>query len=104
MRMFKVYTADESAHQLILAKTPFQAARIARTVWDEAGTPQHHVKVVELCLPTGDVGLVYEPNTTPTEYPAKDRGCTGCRSSCGVPNCGVCRGDTLCSRCQRRKA
>jgi hypothetical protein len=73
MRMFKVYTADESAHELILAKTPFEAARIARTVWEEAGMPQHHVKVVELCLPEGEVGWVYEPKTTPIEYPAKAR-------------------------------
>jgi hypothetical protein len=77
MRMFKVYTADETAHELILAKTPFQAARTARTVWDEAGTPEHHVKVVELCLPTGDLGLIYEPNTTLIEYHAKARGCRG---------------------------
>jgi hypothetical protein len=104
MRMFKVYTADETTHKLVLAKTPFQAACIARTVWDESGTPNHHVNVVELCLPSGDVGLVYEPNTTPTEYPAKVHGCRECRSFCGVANCGVCRGDVLCSRCQRRRA
>lgn len=73
MRMFKVYVPDEADHQLILAKSPSQAARIARTVWDEAGTPQHHVNVVELRLPDGDVGLIYEPNTTPTEYPKKGR-------------------------------
>lgn len=75
MKMFKVYDSDEMDHQLILAKTPLQAACIARTVWYEGGTPQHHVKVVELCLPSGDIGLVYEPNTPPTEYPAKVRGC-----------------------------
>lgn len=69
--MFKVYDADERDHQLILAKSPFQAAMIARTVWTEAGCPRHHVKVVELVLPAGDVGLIYEPNTTPVEYPRK---------------------------------
>lgn len=73
MRVFKVYDPDESDHQLILAKSSSQAARIARTVWAEAGTPQHHVKVVELRLPESDVGLIYEPNTTPTEYPKKGR-------------------------------
>src|SRR5579871_1623169 len=102
MRMFKVYTADESAYELILARTPSQAARIARTVWKEAGTPQHQVKVVELRLPEGDVGLIYEPNTPPIEYPAKARGCRGCRSTCGVPNCQICRGEVFCSRCQSR--
>ena len=71
MRLFKVYDSDEVAHQLILANTPFQAAKIARTVWAEAGCPRHHVKVVELVPPEGDVGLVYEPNTTPIEYPKK---------------------------------
>lgn len=69
MRMFKVYTADEGDHELVLARSPFQAAQIARTVWAEAGTPRHHVKVVELVLPESGVGLVYEPNTTPIEYP-----------------------------------
>lgn len=73
MRMFKVYDADESDHQLILAKSPSQAADIARTVWAEGGTPQDHVKVVELRLPDGDVGLVYEPNTMPVEYPKAGR-------------------------------
>ena len=71
MRMFKVYDPDEADHQLILAKSALQAARIARTVWAEGGTPQHHVKVVELRLPDGDMGLICEPNTTPTEYPKK---------------------------------
>ncbi len=69
MKLFKVYNPDESDHQLILARSHLQAARIARTVWAEAGTPQDHVKVVELRLPDGDVGLIYEPNTTPVEYP-----------------------------------
>jgi len=73
MRIFKVYVPDEADHQLTLAKSPLQAARIARTVWAEAGTPQDHVKVVELRLPVGDVGLIYEPNTTPTEYPKRGR-------------------------------
>ena len=73
MRVFKVYTADETDHELILAKTPLQAVRIARTVWDEAGTPHHHVKVVGLCLPEGGVGLIYEPNTKPVEYPTSKR-------------------------------
>jgi len=69
VRLFKVSTPDEADHELVFAKTPYQAAQIARTVWAEAGTPRHHVKVVELCLPDGDVGLVYEPATTPTVYP-----------------------------------
>ena len=73
MRQFKVYTPDEAEHQLVLATTPAQAAEIARTVWAEGGTPQHHVKVVELRLPEGDVGLIYEPNTTPVVYPKAGR-------------------------------
>jgi hypothetical protein len=73
MRVFKVYDPDEADHQLILATSPSQAAGIARTVWAEGGTPQHHVKVVELRLPEGDVGLIYEPNTTPVEYPKTGR-------------------------------
>ncbi len=71
MRLFKVYTPDEADHQLILAKTPSKAAGIARTVWDEAGFPQSQVKVVELQLPDDDVGLIYEPNTTPVAFPKK---------------------------------
>ncbi len=102
MRIFKVYKANQTTHELVLARTPFQAAEIARAVWEEAGTPQHDVKVVELRLPEGDVGLIYEPNTLPLECPAKARGCRGCQSTCGVPNCQVCRGEALCSRCQRR--
>ncbi len=73
MRMFKVYDSDEADHQLILATSPSQAAGIARTVWVEAGTPQRQVKVVELRLPDGNVGVIYEPNTTPTEYPKRGR-------------------------------
>jgi hypothetical protein len=73
MRVFKVYVPDEADHQLILATSPSQAAGIARTVWAEGGTPQHHVKVVELRLPDGDVGLIYEPNTKPVEYPKTSR-------------------------------
>ena len=73
MKIFKVYDPAETDHQLILAKSPSQAADIARTVWVEAGTPQRQVKVVELRLPDGDVGLIYEPNTTPTEYPKRSR-------------------------------
>jgi len=73
MRIFKVYVPDEADHQLILARSASQAADIARTVWAEGGTPQHLVKVVELRLPEGDVGLIYEPSTTPTEYPKKGR-------------------------------
>jgi len=71
MKMFKVYTPDEAEHHLIFAPTPFRAAQIARTVWEEAGNPQGRVKVVELCLPADGaiVGLIYEPNTTPVEYP-----------------------------------
>ena len=69
MKMFKVYDTDEVDHQLVLAKTPFQAAQIARTVWAEGGDPCHHVKVVELCLPDGDVGLIYEPNKAPVDFP-----------------------------------
>ena len=73
MRLFKVYDPDEADHHLILANTPSQAAGIARTVWAEGGTPRHHVKVVELQLPESDLGLVYEPNTTPVVYPKADR-------------------------------
>lgn len=69
MRIFKVYDVDELDHELVLARSPFQAAQVARTVWAEAGCPRHQVKVVELVLPEGDVGLIYEPNTTPIEYP-----------------------------------
>jgi hypothetical protein len=71
MRVFKVYNADQRDHEIVLARTPFQAEQIARTVWTEAGCPRQHVKVVELVLPEGDVGLIYEPNTTPIEYPKK---------------------------------
>jgi hypothetical protein len=71
MRIFKVYSLDEADHHLILAKSPSQAANIARTVWIEAGSPQQQVKVVELCLPDGNVGLIYEPNTTPIEFPRR---------------------------------
>ena len=67
MRLFKVYI-PKAGHELVLAKTPRQAADIAQTVRAEAGTPCHQVNVVELCLPDGDVGLVYEPCTTPTVY------------------------------------
>lgn len=73
MRVFKVYTLDEAEHQLVLAKTPAQAADIAMTVWAESGTPQTHVKVVELRLPDGNVGLIYEPNTTPAVFPKAGR-------------------------------
>jgi hypothetical protein len=73
MRMFKVRTADESDHALMLAKSPYEAAQIARTVWAEAGSVRHQVKVVELVLPEGDVGLIYEPNSTPIEYPKQQR-------------------------------
>ena len=73
MRMFKVYTADEEDHQLVLARLPLQAAQIARTVWSEGRAPHHYVKVVELRLPEGNVGLIYEPNTTPIEYPKAGR-------------------------------
>lgn len=73
MKIFKVFVPDESDHQLILAKSPSQAAEIARTVWVEGGTPQHHVKVVELRLPDGNVGLIYEPTTAPVEYPRTGR-------------------------------
>jgi hypothetical protein len=73
MRLFKVYGGQESDHELVLAKSPFQAAQIARTVWTEAGTPHPHVKVVELRLPESDVGLIYEPATTPIEYPRAGR-------------------------------
>jgi hypothetical protein len=73
MKMFKVYDADEMDHQLVLAKTSFQAAQIARTVWAEAGDPCHHVKVVELVLPEAGVGLIYEPIKRPVEYPKSNR-------------------------------
>jgi hypothetical protein len=69
MKMFKVYSGDEADHELVLAKSPYQAVRIARQVWIEAGSPRHHVKVVQLVLPEAGLGLVYEPNTTPIEYP-----------------------------------
>jgi len=68
MRIFKVYNATETEHQLVLAKSPAEAADIARTVWAEAGMLQTQMKVVELRLPDGDVGLIYEPNTTPVVY------------------------------------
>lgn len=68
MRLFKVYDADEDDHQLVLAKNPAHAAEIATTVWDEIGTPQSQVHVVEMQLPDSDVGLIYEPNTTPIVY------------------------------------
>jgi hypothetical protein len=73
MRIFKVYNLDESAHHLILAKSPSQAASIARTVWDEAGAPQPRVKVVEMRLPQGEIGLIYEPNTIPVIYPRRKK-------------------------------
>lgn len=73
MRLFKVYDADEAEHELVLAKTPYQAAQIARTVWAEAGTPRHKVKVTELVLAEGDVGLIYEPATNPIHYPRRKR-------------------------------
>jgi len=69
MRLFKAYTGDEGDHQLVLAQSPYQAAQVARTVWAEAGSPHHHVKGVELRRPDGDVGLIYEPSTTPIKYP-----------------------------------
>ena len=28
-------------------------------------------------------------------------GCSGCGSTCGVPGCGICKGQTLCSTCRR---
>jgi len=73
MRLFKVYSPDESDHELVFAKNHRQAASIAKTVWQENGYPCHHFKVVELCLPASieggrePVGLVYEPATTPRE-------------------------------------
>jgi hypothetical protein len=68
MRLFKVYDADEDDHQLVLAKHPAQAAEIASTVWAEIGTPQPQVHMVEMQLPDSEVGLIYEPNTTPIVY------------------------------------
>ena len=73
MKMFKVYDADEMEHQLVLASSPFQAAQIARTVWAETGDPCHHVKVIELVLPEGGVGVIYEPIKRPVEYPKPNR-------------------------------
>ncbi len=73
MRVFKVYSADETDHELVSARTPYQAAQIARTIWAEAGTPRHDVKVVELRLPESDVGLIYEPATNPIQYPRRKR-------------------------------
>lgn len=68
MRLFKVYDATEAEHQLVLAKNHAQAAEIASTVWAEIGTTQTQLNAVELRLPDGDVGLIYEPNTTPIVY------------------------------------
>jgi hypothetical protein len=71
MRLFKVYNAAESDHELVFAQSHRQAASIARTIWDENGYHCHHFKVVELCLPVSieegrePVGLVYEPAMTP---------------------------------------
>ncbi len=73
MRLFKVYTTDETDNELVLANSPHQAAQIARTVGVEAGTPRHGVKVVELVLPEGNVGLIYEPATNPIHYPRRKR-------------------------------
>ena len=33
--------------------------------------------------------------------PTPKSACSGCGSTCGVPGCGICRGQTLCSRCRR---
>ena len=33
--------------------------------------------------------------------PVPSRGCTGCRSTCGIPDCEICTGQTLCSKCRR---
>lgn len=30
------------------------------------------------------------------------RGCKGCGSTCGVPDCRVCRGKSLCQKCVRQ--
>lgn len=74
MKIFKVYDADEIDHELVVAKTPFQAAQIARTVWAEAGETCYHVKVIELVLPRTGVGRIYEPIKTPIEYPRNRKG------------------------------
>ena len=74
MRLFKVYDADESDHELVFAKNHRQAASIAMTVWAENRHRCRHFKVIELCLPASiqegrePVGLVYEPATMPKEY------------------------------------
>jgi len=34
--------------------------------------------------------------------PALNPGRSGCGSICGIPDCGICTDETLCSRCQRR--
>jgi hypothetical protein len=73
MRLFKGYTADDADHELVLARTPFEAAEVARTVWAEAGTPRHHAEVVEPCLPEGDIGLIYGTNMMPVAYPKSSR-------------------------------
>jgi len=67
MRLFKVYSADESDNELVFARSHRQAASIARAVWHEHGFRCRHFKVVELQLPakmeTNPVGLIYEPAT-----------------------------------------
>jgi hypothetical protein len=74
MRLFKVYSAEESDHELVFAKNHRQAVSIAKTTWEENGCRFRHFKVVELRLPASidesrePVGLVYEPATMPTEY------------------------------------
>jgi hypothetical protein len=72
MRLFKVYSADQSAHELVFAKDHRQAALIVKTVWQENGYKCRWFNVVELCLPASGegcepVGLVCEPVTTPKE-------------------------------------
>ena len=68
MRIFKAYVPDESDHQLILANSPSQAAGIAKTVWAESGRPQDHVKVVELVLPEGGLGLFNNKSAHQIDY------------------------------------
>jgi hypothetical protein len=121
MRLFKVYDAAESDHELVFARNHRQAASIAKTVWEENGYRCRRFKVVELCLPSSieegrePVGLVYEPATTPKESACRSvrnspvptrseeemkQGCKGCGSTCGMPSCSICKGKTLCSKCK----
>lgn len=66
-RLFKVYAGaaqpENPAFQLCLATTPREAAKIAREAFAEGGKRFKRFQAVELCLPEGGKGLVYEPNS-----------------------------------------